>query len=275
MGGPIVLIALPPVLSQGKGLVRPGAAANIDLEHDGRLFRTLLGSPALVLGPSPPAHALPNVGLRQPLPTKSRQSEDPASHHANTGHKRISPLAADVQPPPMLDRAGTQLTPVLDPKATAVDERPMAPKNTATRSHPLDRISDPQALSGAAFLPPLAQPVEPAVNSLASVPDPGPSFAELMERHVRSTLLSVNKGGTSTAEVRLELSDAVLPGVSLALRRVPGGWQMAAVSDNRQSLQRLTRFAPVLVKRFAAASLGSLEIVTDLGFGATATSTEE
>jgi hypothetical protein len=89
-------------------------------------------------------------------------------------------------------------------------------------------------------------------------------LTQLIEIHVRRTLLSMSADGTGTDEVRIELSDAVLPGTSLALRRLPGGWQLSAVADNSQSLQRLTRFAPALVKRFAAASLGSLEIQTTL-----------
>jgi hypothetical protein len=37
-----------------------------------------------------------------------------------------------------------------------------------------------------------------------------------------------------------------------------------AVTGNRESLERLDRFAPALVQRFAAASLGELKIVTEL-----------
>jgi hypothetical protein len=96
----------------------------------------------------------------------------------------------------------------------------------------------------------------------ASAPTaPDLSIAELIEKHVRRALASQEARRTSAGgEVRLELSDAVLPGAALSLRRTADGWQLSATADNKQSLERLNEFAPALVRRFAQASLGRLEI---------------
>ena len=91
------------------------------------------------------------------------------------------------------------------------------------------------------------------------------SLAELFERHVRRALLAVGSDPSSGEEIRIELSDAVLPGTALSLRRATGGWQLLVSGDNRQSLERIARHGPSLVKRFASASLGSLEILTASG----------
>ena len=110
-----------------------------------------------------------------------------------------------------------------------------------------------QLMSGAT---PDAQP--------AAAADPEPTFAELIERHVRRTLATQATGRGTSDEVRLELTDAVLPETQLSLKRSPSGWQLLAVTGHRDSLERLEEFAPALVKRFANASLGSLEVVTRL-----------
>jgi hypothetical protein len=105
-------------------------------------------------------------------------------------------------------------------------------------------------------------PQGPAVA--ASGPDP--TFAELVEKHVRRALASQEVARTSPGgEVRIELSDAVLPGTAVTLRRTSGGWQLWAKTDNRQSLERLSQFAPALVERFAQASLGRLDISLERG----------
>ena len=111
--------------------------------------------------------------------------------------------------------------------------------------------------------------VQPSIatgpDQAAAVADPEPTFAELIERHVRRTLAATRDGGRGADnEVRLELTDAVLPETSLSLRRSGGGWQLVAMSANRDSLERVEQFAPGLVERFATASLGSLEVVTRL-----------
>lgn len=106
-----------------------------------------------------------------------------------------------------------------------------------------------------AFPPPVEAPP-------ASVP-PDLSIAELMEKHVRRTLASEGISPARTGELRLELSDAVLPGTSLSLRQTPEGWQLSATADNRQSLDKLNEFAPELVRRFSQASLGRLEVRVD------------
>ena len=102
-------------------------------------------------------------------------------------------------------------------------------------------------------------------DQAAAVADPEPTFAELIERHVRRTLAATRDGARGADnEVHLELTDAVLPETSLSLRRSGGGWQLVAMSANRDSLERVEQFAPGLVERFANASLGSLEVVTRL-----------
>jgi hypothetical protein len=60
------------------------------------------------------------------------------------------------------------------------------------------------------------------------------------------------------------ITDVALPETALSLRRSSQGWFLLAVTGNRESLERLDRFAPALVQRFAAASLGELKIVTEL-----------
>jgi hypothetical protein len=100
----------------------------------------------------------------------------------------------------------------------------------------------------------------PAVQNVAPPPaSPDRAFAELIEKHVRRVLASREARGSHGGEVRIELSDAVLPGTALLLRRTASGWRLSAASDNRQSLEKLEQFAPALVERFARASLGRLE----------------
>jgi hypothetical protein len=89
---------------------------------------------------------------------------------------------------------------------------------------------------------------------------PDPSIAELIEKHVRRALASVEARSSTDGEVRIELSDAVFPGTALSLKRTSEGWQLTATADNRQSLDKLSHFAPSLVERFARASLGHLRV---------------
>jgi hypothetical protein len=103
-----------------------------------------------------------------------------------------------------------------------------------------------------------------AAQAPAAAADPEPTFAELIERHVRRTLATRATGRHESDEVRLELTDAVLPDTSLSLRRSSAGWQLTAVTGDRGSLERLEQFTPALVERFANASLGSLEVVARL-----------
>ena len=104
----------------------------------------------------------------------------------------------------------------------------------------------------------------PDPQAVAAAPDPDLTFAELLERHVRRTLATNSTARPGGDEIRIELTDAVLPDTALSLRRNSRGWSLLAVTGNRDSLERLDRFAPALVQRFAAASLGDLEIVTQL-----------
>lgn len=92
---------------------------------------------------------------------------------------------------------------------------------------------------------------------------PDMTFAELVEKHVRRALASRETSSSSGGEIRLELSDAVLPGLSVSLKRTAAGWHLSAASDNRDSLDKLSQFAPALVERFAQASLGDLIVSLD------------
>ena len=97
----------------------------------------------------------------------------------------------------------------------------------------------------------------------AAAAAPDPTFAELMVKHIRRALVSTDAADDSAGEVRLEMSDAVLPGTVLSLRRTEDGWQLNAVTANAESRQTLTRFAPTLVERFAQGALGQLHISFD------------
>lgn len=92
---------------------------------------------------------------------------------------------------------------------------------------------------------------------------PDPTFAELMVKHIRRALISADATEDSGGEIRLEMSDSVLPSTVLSLRRTGDGWQLHAVTANPESRQALTRFAPTLVARFAQSSLGELRISLD------------
>lgn len=107
----------------------------------------------------------------------------------------------------------------------------------------------------------------PPVEAPPAGAPPDMSIAELIDKHVRRSMASAEIGSGRAAEVRLELSDAVLPGTALSLRQTAGGWQLSARADNKQSLDKLNEFAPELIKRFAQASLGRLEISVESGGG--------
>jgi len=103
----------------------------------------------------------------------------------------------------------------------------------------------------------------PVVQTPPTSVPPDLSIAELMDKHVRRTLASQGTSPARAGELRLELSDAVLPGTSISLRQTTDGWQLLATTDNRQSLDKLNECAPELVKRFSQASLGHLEVSVD------------
>jgi hypothetical protein len=100
----------------------------------------------------------------------------------------------------------------------------------------------------------------PGFQPAAPAGAPEPSIAELIEKHVRRALASVEARSSTNGEVRIELSDAVFPGTALSLQRTSEGWQLTATGDNRQSLDKLNHYAPDLVERFARASLGHLRV---------------
>jgi hypothetical protein len=103
----------------------------------------------------------------------------------------------------------------------------------------------------------------PPAQSVAAAVAPEMTFAELVEKHIRRILASQPASGATGGEVRIELSDAVLPETALALRRTPDGWQLVASSRNRQSQETLSRSAPALVERFAQSSLGRLQVLVE------------
>jgi hypothetical protein len=100
----------------------------------------------------------------------------------------------------------------------------------------------------------------PGYQPAAAAGAPDPSIADLIEKHVRRALASVETRSSTDGEVRIELSDAVFPGTELSLKRTEDGWQLTATADNRQSLEKLNHFTPALVERFARASLGRLRV---------------
>jgi hypothetical protein len=127
----------------------------------------------------------------------------------------------------------------------------------------LEDLSRDQGGDGSALLQgqPLVDP-GPGSQPAAAAAAPGgpdPAIAELIERHIRRALTSVD-AESQDGEIRIELSDAVFPGTALTLKRTADGWQLTATADNRQSLDELNHFAPDLVERFEKASLGRLHI---------------
>jgi type III secretion system (T3SS) protein HpaP len=102
----------------------------------------------------------------------------------------------------------------------------------------------------------------------AAAAAPDPTFAELMVKHIRRALVSADASDDSSEEIHLEMSDSVLPGTVLSLKRTEEGWQLHAITANPESRETLTRFAPTLVARFAESSLGRLQISLDGSQGA-------
>jgi hypothetical protein len=183
-----------------------------------------------------------------------------------------SPVAAALQTAD-LEQQASEFRALLAGRATAREETtPAQPGGTRVPSDPLavtlgelarhaSRMRMMREDADASALPSAATTATPDAEAAAAAEADG-SLAELFERHVRRALLAVGSDRSGTEEIRIELSDAVLPGTALSLRRAPGGWQLLVSGDNRQSLERLEHHGPSLVKRFASASLGSLEILT-------------
>jgi len=107
----------------------------------------------------------------------------------------------------------------------------------------------------------IAQGPAAQTGTVAAAPDM--TLAELVEKHIRRMLASKPTAGAPGGEVRIELSDVVLPETALSLRRTADGWQLVASSQNRNSREALTRFAPALVARFAQSSLGRLQVMVE------------
>ena len=131
-------------------------------------------------------------------------------------------------------------------------------------SRSLQDLSHDQGGDASAMLQGQGQPlIDPGLGfqpAAAAAPGgPDPAIAELIERHIRRALASVDAEGQD-GEVRIELSDAVFPGTALTLKRTADGWQLTATADNRKSLDELNHFAPDLVERFEKASLGRLHV---------------
>ncbi len=123
------------------------------------------------------------------------------------------------------------------------------------------RRNDPDGAAMASLRHVVDQGPTPQAVATASAPDL--TFAELVEKHVRRALASERASSTSSGEVRIDLTDAVLPGMALSLRRTTSGWQLVASGKNPQARDTLEEFAPALVARFERAALGTLEISLD------------
>jgi len=168
--------------------------------------------------------------------------------------RQLAELAArdaDVEVPER--RAGATVDPWTAERWTPADARNEL-QDLAARSH-LSAVDVSAMLQAQHQIDqgPGCQPAAPA-----GAPDP--SIAELIEKHVRRALASVQARSSTDGEVRIELSDAVFPGTALSLKRTPEGWHLNATADNRQSLDKLNHFAPALIERFARASLGHLRV---------------
>jgi hypothetical protein len=123
------------------------------------------------------------------------------------------------------------------------------------------RRDDPDGAAMASIRHVIDQGPTPQAVAAASAPDL--TFAELVEKHIRRALASERTSGASSGEMHIELTDAVLPGMALSLRRTTSGWQLVASGKNPQSRDTLEEFAPALVARFERAALGKLEISLD------------
>lgn len=234
-----------------------GRQQGADLESGARLFRALLAAP-----------------------DSSHESGEPAaSDKSGYPHDSPSPATTGSQDHPVAERDpdenpwGSSMSArdlaiaalwsgSADRTDTSPDQRG-ATHSPTPRSHRLGVLNQP-ALDGAAIWSPPAQPQPLGPSTAVSFPDPSIPLTALIEMHIRRTLISCASDGSSPDEVRLELSDAVLPETTLTLKREPGGWQLAVVTANPQSRERITRHADALVKRFAAASLGSLRVVSEV-----------
>jgi hypothetical protein len=157
-----------------------------------------------------------------------------------------------------------------DPRSASPETDDSSLAHTGTRESVLHVTADsgrPDNVDVSSLLhsAPQASIATVEMQAPAATADPEPTFAELVERHVRRSLATRATSRQESDEVRLEMTDAVLPETQLSLRRSPDGWHLLAVTGDRGSLERLEQFAPALVKRFANASLGSLEVVARLG----------
>jgi hypothetical protein len=199
-------------------------------------------------GPKSPQDLTPPQDLAFPRDLMSLKDST-----SSTGLPLSKALTFSKDPP--LSRDPTSLRFAIDAAAhrNGLLETAIDPDDSPTRR---------QVAGVAPFLTP-HWPVLPAPLVQAPLPSAPPdlTFAELVQQHVRRTLALQAMDGSVEDEVRLELSDAVLPGTTLSLRRTCAGWQLLATTDNRQSRDKLSRFGPALIARFAQASLGSLEIV--------------
>ena len=218
---------------RGRYTSAPGEPANLlspSLDEQARQFSTLLS------GATP---ALPD-DQRSPSPAESSSPED----------------RAGLQDPLLLK--DVPVSRELAFARSLVDAK-------ARHDSPSGRVTDPvdslprREVNVASFLAPSWPLLQVPVAQTPAAAAPDLTLAELVQWHVRRALAT---DGSGEDEVRLELSDAVFPGTTLSLRRAGAGWQLLATTDNRQSKEKLGRFAPALRERFAEASLGPLEIIT-------------
>jgi hypothetical protein len=162
-------------------------------------------------------------------------------------------LTGKLTPRELADLAAKGSTRGLDPTTSALPSRDEFWRLTGDA-----RRDNPDASAMAAVHHLVEQGPTPQVAAAAAAPDL--TFAELVEKHVRRALATERASSASSGEVRIELTDAVLPGMELSLRRTTAGWQLVASGKNLQSRDTLEEFAPALVARFQRADLGKLEI---------------
>lgn len=192
-----------------------------------------------------------SLSVSSSIPGNSTPGSSTAAQGATTGAQGPSPEGPDLREQGMLFRS--------------LLESPLTARQWADYSQyrSLEDLSHDQGGDASAMLQgqPLIDP-GPGFQPAAAAAAPGgpdPAIAELIERHIRRALASVD-AESQDGEIRIELSDAVFPGTALTLKRTADGWQLNATADNRQSLDELNHFAPDLVERFEKASLGRLHV---------------
>lgn len=104
---------------------------------------------------------------------------------------------------------------------------------------------------------------DPATRAETLSAAPQATLADLIEKHVRQLLVSrPEPGAVATGQMRLTLSDDLLPDTELWLSQEAGGWHLRAETGNAESHASLKANAQSLVERFADTRLGYIEVET-------------